>query len=138
MKTIASWQLPIKTASEANSSEHWTKRAKRRKLQRGWIKAAMRAQPLKPFTRRRDEFCDNAHCEITVVVTRISSRMLDVHDNLPMALKGVVDAIAEELTQNYVPGRADDAKWIKWEYRQEKGKPKEYAVRIEIERDDEI
>lgn len=139
MKTIAEWKLPIKTVSEGNCSQHWTKKAKRRKIQRGWIKAAMRTQPLQSlFTAEHpNENSHSAPRRICVVLTRIAPRSLDCHDNLPMALKGVVDAIAEELTQNYVPGRADDAKWISWEYRQEKGKSREYAVRIEIRENDE-
>jgi hypothetical protein len=122
METISTWHLPIKTVSEANCSEHWTKKAKRRKIQKGWIKSAFVGNPL-AYSRRP---------ELTVVITRIAPRSLDVHDNLPMSLKGIVDAIAEELTGNYIPGRADDDKRITWEYKQEKGKPKEYAVKIEI------
>jgi hypothetical protein len=124
MKTIVSWQLPIKTASEANSSEHWTKKAKRRRLQKQWIKAV--------YHRDRPQIALPA----TVALTRIAPRSLDVQDNLPMAFKGIVDALAEMITGNFVPGRADDCKDITWEYHQEKGKPREYAVRIEILKDE--
>lgn len=120
MKTVVNWQLPIKTASEANSSEHWTKKAKRHRLQKRWIKAA--------FLKEKPQIEFPMH----VVITRLAPRSLDCQDNLPCSLKYVVDAIAEELTGNYVPGRADGDKRITWEYRQEKGSPKEYAVKIEI------
>lgn len=125
MKTIVTWQLPIKTASEANSSEHWTKKAKRHRLQKLCIKAAYRAD--KP----------QIQLPCACVLTRIAPRQLDCQDNLPMSLKFITDAIAEEITGNYVPGRADGCKEITWEYKQEKGKPKEYAVRIEIMKKDE-
>lgn len=121
MKTIVSWQLPIKTASEANSSEHWTRKAKRHRLQKRWVKAA--------FHRERPQLAIPAH----VVLTRIAPRSLDSQDNLPMSFKYIADSIAEELTGNYVPGRADDDKRITWEYKQEKGAVKEYGVKIEIQ-----
>lgn len=120
MKTIVTWQLPIKTASEANSSEHWTRKAKRHKLQKQWIKAV--------FHREKPLIAIPCH----VVLTRLAPRDLDCHDNLPCSLKYIADAIAEEIIGEYTPGRADDSKEITWEYRQEKGKPKEYSVKIEI------
>lgn len=116
-----SWQLPIKTASESNSSEHWTKKAKRHRLQQRRVKEAfLEDQPQIEFP-------------LHVVLTRISPRRLDSHDNLPTSLKWISDSIAANLTGNFVPGRADDDKRITWEYRQEKGKVREYAVRIEIQ-----
>ena len=114
------WQLPIKTASEANSSEHWTKKAKRHRLQKQWINAA--------YHHDRPQIALPA----TIVLTRISPRKLDVQDNLPMAFKGIVDSLSECIYPGKGAGRADDSKDLTWEYRQEKGKPKEYAVRIEI------
>ena len=124
MKTIVSWQLPIKTASESNSTEHWTVKSKRHKLQKGWIKWAF----------HQDKPIIAMPC--TIVVTRIAPRALDCHDNLPMSLKWVCDSIADNLFPGKAAGRADDCKDIKWEYRQEKGKPREYAVKIEIRREE--
>lgn len=124
MKTIVSWQLPIKTASEGNSSEHWTVKSKRHKLQKGWVNWA---------------FCQDKPIiamPCTVVVTRIAPRALDCHDNLPMSLKWICDSIADNLFPGKAAGRADDCKDIKWEYRQHKGKPREYAVKIEIQREE--
>lgn len=124
MKTIASWQLPIKTASEGNSSEHWTKKAKRHKIQKFLIKQAYH--------------CDRPaiHLPCTVMLTRIAPRALDCHDNLRMGLKWVADAVSECLIPGKAVGRADDSKEITWQYAQEKGQPREYAVRIEIMKDD--
>lgn len=124
MKTLSNWQLPIKTASEGNSSEHWTKKAKRHKVQKFLIKQAY----------HRDRPAIYLPC--TVVFTRIAPRALDCHDNLRMSLKWVADAVAECLIPGKAAGRADDSKEITWEYRQEKGQPREYAVRIEIMQDD--
>lgn len=137
MKTIATWYIErLRTVSEANSSENRWVKAKRHKIQKGKVKVAMRTQrPLANLPEHRDDNSDITHCNIRVIVTRIAPRSLDCQDNLPCSLKYVVDSIAEELTGDYRPGRADGADWIKWEYKQEKGKPKEYAVRIEIESD---
>lgn len=137
MKTIASWYIGrLKTVSEANSSENKWVKARRHKLQKGKVKVAMRTQPTFTNLPECRDYSDLTPCKIRVIVTRIAPRRLDCQDNLPCSLKWVVDSIAEELTGNYVPGRADDAEWIKWEYRQEKSKPREYAVRIEIVKDD--
>lgn len=120
MLTVITWRLPIKIANESNSSEHWTKKAKRHRLQKARIKAVF----------NKDKPPITIPC--TVVLTRISPRQLDGHDNLPMSLKWVTDSIAENLIPGKAVGRADDSKEITWKYKQEKGKPNEYAVRIEI------
>jgi hypothetical protein len=120
MKTVWNWQLPLKTASEANSSEHWTKKAKRHKLQKQKIKAALLSER-PPIT-----------IPCSVVVTRIAPRELDSHDNLSMALKYCIDAIAEYLVPGKAIGRADDCKEIKWDYKQKKGGIREYGIIIEL------
>jgi hypothetical protein len=66
---------------------------------------------------------------LTIKLTRISSRKLDVHDNLPMSFKYVVDAIANLLNPGKSSGRADDSEKLKWEYGHEKG---ESGIRVEI------
>lgn len=121
MKTVINWQLPIKTASEANSSEHWAIKSKRHNLQKRWINTAFRKE--KPKI--------SLPCQVTL--TRISSRFLDAHDNLRMSLKYVTDAIAANITGDYRPGRADDSKEITWEYQQEKGHPQQVRIEIEYE-----
>lgn len=122
MKTIATWQLPIRTASEANSTEHWTKKSKRHAVQKGWVKWAF----------NKDWPTDSRTNVFHVVLTRIAPRALDNHDNLPLSFKWIADAIADCLIPGKAVGRADDSKCLTWEYRQEKGKTKEYAIKIEI------
>lgn len=65
-----------------------------------------------------------------VRLVRMAPRELDPDDNLRIALKWVKDAVAEVITQDFVPGRADGDKRIKWEYDQEFSKV--YKVKIEI------
>jgi|SRR6185436_3870121 len=120
MKTIWHWHLPLKTASEANCSEHWTKKARRHRLQKQKIKAVLLSER-PPIA---------IPCKATLV--RIAPRLLDEHDNLRTSLKYVVDAISEYLIPGKAIGRADDCKDIQWEYKQEKGNVREYAIRIEI------
>jgi hypothetical protein len=68
---------------------------------------------------------------VVIILTRISSRKLD-DDNLPTAFKWIRDSIADYIIPGLKPGRADDNKGLTFVYRQEKGKPKEQAIRIQI------
>lgn len=61
----------------------------------------------------------------TVILTRIAPRQLD-DDNNVGAFKAVRDAIAKRL------GIDDRDPRVSWLYAQERGKPREYAVRISI------
>ena len=117
---MVAWHLPIKTASEGNCSEHWAIKAKRHKKQKAWIKVT--------FLKERPCIKLPVH----IVLTRIAPRMLDEHDILRSSLKWVVDALAECLIPGKAAGRADDSKLITWEYHQQKGSPREYAVKIEF------
>jgi len=118
MNKIISLHLQIKTVSEANCSEHWTKKSKRHKAQKKAIWWAFKSMGTK------------TPLPCHVKLTRISSRMLDIGDNLPCSMKYLRDAIAEEITGIKVAGRADDDERITWEYDQEKGKPQ--SIRIDI------
>jgi hypothetical protein len=120
MKTIICWVLPIETVSEGKNSEHWRRKSERHKLQKLKVKTA--------FLKERPKIQLPTH----VVITRIAPRELDVHDNLPYSLKWIADAIAENLTGDFIPGHADRIKDITWEYRQKKGQVKEYSVMIEF------
>lgn len=62
---------------------------------------------------------------LVVELTRIAPRPLDT-DNLSSAFKGHRDAIAALL------GVDDRDPRVSWTYSQEKGKPKEYAVRVTV------
>lgn len=123
MKTFVDWQLPVKTANEANSTEHWSKKWKRHKNQKQWIKIA--------FLKRRPKI----ELPCVIALTRIAPRELDLADNLPMSFKFIVDAIAEYIFPGKAPGRADDSKDITWKFYQQKGKVREYAIRIQIQKE---
>lgn len=110
--------LPILTVSEANNFDPWREKHKRHSAQK---KAAFWAlnSNIKKIT-----------LPCTVKMVRLGLRLLDEEDNLRMSLKYLKDGIAELLTGDYVAGRADSDKRIKWEYDQEI--KSDYAVRLEI------
>ncbi len=127
-------ELPIKTVSEANSSEHWTKKAERHKYQQYLLNWGFR-----PYK-------NSIQLPCIVKLIRLSPRTLD-DDNLRTAFKYVRDEISEilipEKKKYYlskqgravpIKGRADDDPRIKWEYDQEKCKIQ--AIRIEIQFDE--
>ena len=120
MKTVWNWHFALKTASEANSSEHWTKKAKRHKLQKQKVKAVL--------LKERPQIT----IPCNVVLTRIAPRQLDEHDNLRMSLKYIADSVAEYLCPGKAIGRADDDKGIEWHYKQKKGQVRERGVIIEM------
>lgn len=115
------FQIPAKTVSEANSSEHWVKKANRHKMQKWMIRKAF----------KDGGFDFKLPLEITMI--RIAPRMLDSHDNLPCSMKFLSDQLASEITGVKQAGRADDCKEITWKYSQKKGRVREYAVEIIIE-----
>ena len=68
-----------------------------------------------------------------VTITRVSSREYDL-DNMIGGCKGLRDTLGDLLRPGMAPGQADGkGSGITWEYKQEKGEPKQYAVRIEIQ-----
>ena len=69
-------------------------------------------------------------CEITL--TRIAPREYD-YDNLISSFKYIVDEIAGRLIKDKPKGHSDRDKRLHWIYKQEKGKPKEYALKVEID-----
>lgn len=110
--------LPIRTISEANRSrkEHWGTTTKRKNHQRGAAKLAVYNHGGKLRDCRA----------ILVTLTRIAPRKLD-GDNLQRSFKAIRDGIADAIKID------DGADRYGWHYQQERGKPKEYAVRIDIE-----
>lgn len=113
------FRIPIKIISEANHGGHYITAYKRKKKH----KMAVRIF-LNPHT---------FPLPCTVYLTRVAPRSLDEHDNLPMSMKHIVDVISDILLPGLAAGRADDSKEITWQFNQRKGKPKEYALEIEIE-----
>lgn len=124
------WTIPLKTVSEANCSEHWSKKSKRHRQQQFFIRSL--------FSHEASEI--KLPCSVKLI--RISPRLLD-DDNLRSAFKWIRDEISEclipEKVKAYVTkkgnlalikGRADSDPRITWLYGQEKGR---MGIRVEIE-----
>jgi len=117
--------LAIRIESEANLSGHWRGKAARVKMQRS-ITRTMVGQRLRDIGKRPGEILAGEQ-GCLVVLTRIAPRPLD-DDNLARSLKAIRDGVADAL------GTDDSARSnLRWRYAQEKGPPKQYAVRIQIE-----
>jgi hypothetical protein len=118
MKLIKEWRLNLKTVSEANNTQHWTKVSARKKIQKRvifikWLSDTPRVcLPCK------------------VKLTRIGGKFLDIGDNLPMAFKAIRDALADRLIPDRPPGWADSSPLIQWEYDQVKGAPSGIIVQF--------
>lgn len=119
-------KIPIKTVSEANLQGHWSKRHKRAKTQKRWVKYVLG----NAIKNESPEFLKMRPLTITLI--RIAPRKLD-GDNLQTSLKACRDQVADILNPGLMPGRADDDPAITWEYDQRKGIAKEYAVEVSIE-----
>lgn len=126
------WELPLKTVSESNCSEHWTKKSKRHRQQQFFIRSLF----------SKEDSVIPIPCIITL--TRVSQRALDAEENLPMAFKWIKDEIGACLFPEKLviykkkngklaanKGHADSDDRVQWRYAQEKGK--RLGIRIEIE-----
>jgi hypothetical protein len=127
--------LPIKTVSEANISEHWTKASKRHRQQQQIVRLAF--------------ITHKTHISLPccVKMTRLAPNYLDEDDNLRMALKWVKDEVSECISDmpksfyfqkgklRQLKGRHDDDKRIKWEYAQEKSNIRRVKIEITFEDD---
>lgn len=116
LSLVSSLELPIRTVSEANTREHWTKSRKRRTAQRQAVLYALSSLQLE--------------LPLLVHLVRISPRKLDEHDNLKISFKYIVDAIADHLLPSRRRGIADSDPRLEWRYSQEPGGVKEYAIKI--------
>jgi len=115
-RTVISLLLAIRIESEANLHEHRMVKANRVKLQRSIARTTI----VQKFGRALPGV------NYTVILTRIAPRPLDT-DNLARSFKAIRDGIADAL------GIDDGSKRLTWSYAQEKGPPKRYAIRIEIQ-----
>lgn len=104
--------------------EHWSKRHARHKKYRNELIVMKCA-------------CGRIELPCKVTMKRIAPRMLDAEENLPMAFKFIKDTLAMWMLGG-ASGKKDSDPRIKWEYAQEKGKPKEYAIVISIKQVAEI
>jgi hypothetical protein len=120
--------------SEANrGSEHWTKKAKRHRIQHFLINAYM--------TKNYGDIDATKlidHLPLEITLTRVAPNSLDTHDNLPMSMKYYVDALADKIIPGLPKGHADDDIRLKWHYSQEKGHPKQYAIKVKIEKCNDV
>jgi hypothetical protein len=106
-------------ASEANLSEHWSVKSARHRKQKKRV--AMYFLPHK----------NSVKLPVSIRMVRISPRTLDF-DNLVYSFKWIRDKLADSLISGLAPGRADGDPRLTWDYAQEEGQPKEYAIRIEL------
>jgi len=111
--------LPIRTYSEANSTEPWQKKHKRHKKQKNTL--FWYFLECKKFVK--------LPCIVTFV--RYAPKFLDAHDNLPISMKWLCDQLCAEITQDHRPGHADNFDGISIKYNQIKCK--QYFVKIIIE-----
>lgn len=115
-----SFTLPLRVVSETNQRGHWSKTHRRRKAQRTWATLGARhamgpSEGLVPSS------------ELRIVLARIAPRSLD-DDNLRGALKAVRDGLADYF------GVDDADPRMTWDYEQRRGRPKEYAVHVTIQK----
>ncbi len=125
------WEIPLKTVSEANSSEHWSVSSKRHRQQQFFVRALFHGSN------------DPIPLPCTITLTRLNSRGLD-DDNLVSAFKHLRDEIAlcifpekrkccllKNGNTRRIKGVGDSDPRLHWEYAQEKSKT--MGIRIEIE-----
>ncbi len=118
------FDIPIKVVSESNLRQHWAKRSNRTKDQR---QVACQYTNLAVGRDARDAIKRHG---ATITFTRIAPRRLDP-GNLGISFKGIQDGCCNDSI-----GMDDgDERWT-MNYRQAKGKPREYGVRVTIETGD--
>lgn len=127
---MISVEIPIRTISEANNSDHWQVKRKRKIQQQFFVRCAL------------DPVVSAVRFPCTVTLCRLATRTLD-DDNLVTCFKAIRDECSECLLPEYrktyidknnverkIKGRADSDPRISWAYSQEKSK--KYAIRITI------
>ena len=117
---MISLTIPIRTVSESNVSEHWTKKSKRHKKQKKMVAYFLNIHKKK------------ISLPCTIKLTRCAPNKLDKFDNLPMSFKYILDAICEVITGNYVAGRADNEIEDEIDVIYRQIVQKTYEIRIEI------
>ena len=126
-----SWELALVTISEANCSDHWTKKSKRHKQQQQLLRLSFK------------KYAEGVTIPCWVTFTRLAPRILDEDNNIS-AFKFLRDELSEclipEKRKSYISkkgkviaikGRADSDPRIQWRYKQEKSKI--MGIRIQIE-----
>lgn len=115
--------IPVKTVSEANSSDHWRVKYRRAQSQKELVRAMFQIT----------ETYGNITLPCTITLVRCGKRTMD-SDNLASSLKYIRDAVAEMIIvdrRNLKPGQADGDPRITWLYDQRVGKG--YSVEVKID-----
>jgi hypothetical protein len=115
---MITWEIPMKTISEANSTWHWSRRRKLHLVQKEWIRIYFHNE--KPKIK--------IPCEITLI--RCSPRSLD-SDNLQASLKYVRDSVAAGIFPGLRPGEADGKKGMIWKYDQQFSKEQKVIIKFQ-------
>jgi hypothetical protein len=115
---VKSWILPLKIETAANKWEHWTKSRLRKK---NYLQCL--------FTIRPEVI--QIQPPVVISLTRIAPRALD-YDNLLHAFKSIRDDITKWIFPDKPRGQGDERCGIEFIYSQEKGEPKQYAIRIDV------
>lgn len=117
MKVFFTVNIPLKIESEANLREHWTKKAKRGKIQKFFVENAMKGK-------RWPMPC-------AVVMKRYGKKRID-DDNLVSGFKKIRDVIADCMIPGLSAGKADGDERIEWHYQQEIAKEYSFDITIVI------
>ena len=118
----AVFEVPVKTVAHVNDRRHWRARkkdsdAEKLALRVAWMRADCPTPPTLP---------------VHVRFTRIAPRMLD-EDNLRTAPKFIQDELCRCIGLARANGQArDEGDVLRVHHHQEKGPPKQYAVRVEM------
>ena len=105
--------------SEANNTDHWTVKHKRKNAQKIEVIAAMSK------LRRTDL----GKYPLMICILRYGGRKMD-DDNYQNSVKAIRDSIADQLRPGLAPGQADSTDQFTWHYQQIKGSPK--RIRVEF------
>lgn len=117
LKLLAEFKIPIRLVSEMNRRDHRMVLHKRKKSQQLWTTVVF-----PPHLRGYGK-------PVSIHLTRIGPRMMDKGNNVA-SFKHVEDALADLIFPGLAAGRADQN--INFTWSQHKGKPKEYAVLVQI------
>lgn len=112
--TATTFTMPIKTVSELNRRDHWSKLAKRKKEQKKVMYLYLMG------------VCVPTRKPTSITFTRLGTRTLDT-DNLASAFKACRDSTAEYF------GFDDGDEGVKWLYAQEKVKRGCECTRVRID-----
>ncbi len=116
--------IPLHLKSVANLREHWATKAKRVKIQRGYVRTHVRhGQPMNLGNLNRAVALLTLGEVLEVTLIRVGPRKLD-DDNLASAFKHIRDQMAHEL------GVDDGGDSVRWTYRQERAGNN--GIRIEV------